>query len=126
MGLDSNFYRVHKEAINTSTDFEVNRDKYNVTDVAYFRKNSALQGWMQQLYRSKGGTDLEFNCCNVVVTIDDLLILHKQLKANKVLPTNGFFFGEMDDDKYENLKQEVVKMIDDYDPEYVYYYFAWY
>lgn len=126
MGLDSYFRKAHKDAITANVDFKVDNEKYKVTDVAYFRKNSALQGWMRQLYYGKGGTDLDFNCSNVAVSIDDLLLLHKQLKANKVLPTSGFFFGDMDEDKYEQLKQEVVKMIDDYDPEYVYYYFAWY
>lgn len=126
MGLDSHFKCVHKDAITTNVDFKVDNDKYNVTDVAYFRKNSALQGWMHELYRSKGGENPEFNCSTVVVSIDDLLVLHKQLKANKVLPTSGFFFGDMHEDKYEQLKQVVVDMIDDYDDEYVYYYFAWY
>lgn len=126
MGLDSNFYRVHKDAVTTNVDFKVDNNKYNVMDVAYFRKNSALHNWMRELYRSKGGTDVEFNCSNVVVSIDDLLLLHKQLKANKVLPITGFFFGDMHEDKYEQLKQEVQKMIDDYDPEYLYFYFAWY
>ena len=126
MGLDAYFRRVHKDAITTNVDFKIDNDKFAVTDVAYFRKNSALQGWMQELYRSKGGTDVEFNCSNVVVSIDDLLTLHNQIKANKVLPTSGFFFGDMCDEKYEQLKQVVVDMIDDYDDEYVYYYFAWY
>ena len=126
MGLDSHFKRVHKDAITTNVDFTVDNEKFVVTEVAYFRENSALQGWMHELYRSKGGENPEFNCSNVVVSIDDLLVLHKQLKANKVLPTSGFFFGDMDEDKYEQLKQVVVDMIDDYDDEYVYFYFAWY
>jgi hypothetical protein len=126
MGLDSYFRRVHKDAIKTNVDFKADSDKYNVQEVHYFRKNSALQGWMHELYRSKGGVDPEFNCSSVVVTIDDLLILHKQLKANKVLPTTGFFFGEMHEDKFEQLKLAVSSMIEDYDEEYVYYYSAWY
>jgi hypothetical protein len=126
LGLDAYFRKVHKDAVKTTIDFKVDSEKYKVHEVHYFRKNSALQGWMHELYRSKGGTDPKFNCCNVLVTIDDLLVLNKQLKARKVLPTTGFFFGEMDEDKYEQLKQAVVSMIDDYQEDYVYYYYAWY
>lgn len=126
MGLDQNFHRVHKDAITTNVDFKVDGEKFVVTEVAYFRKNSALQGWMHDLYRRKAGTDPTFNCCNLLVTIEDLLALRNQLKANKVLPTSGFFFGDMCDEKYEQLKQVVVDMIDDYDENYCYFYSAWY
>jgi hypothetical protein len=126
MGLDAYFRRVHKDAVKTNVDFKADSDKYNVQEVHYFRKNFALQGWMHELYRSKGGVDPEFNCCNLLVALEDLLVLRKQLKANKVLPTTGVFFGEMHEDKFEQLKLAISSMIEDYDEEYVYYYSAWY
>jgi hypothetical protein len=126
MGLDAYFHRVHKDAVKTNVDFKVDSDKYNVQEVHYFRKNFALQGWMRELYRSKGGVDPKFNCCNLLVALEDLLVLRKQLKANKVLPTTMGFFGGMHEDNCEQIKQAVSSMIANYNEEYVYYYYAWY
>ena len=78
MGLDSHFRKAHKDAITTEVDFKVDNRQFLVTDVAYFRKNSALHGWMQELYRSKGGVDLEFNCSSARLRLRILqqLVLH--------------------------------------------------
>ena len=41
-------------------------------ELAYWRKHPNLQGWMEQLYRSKGGDERDFNCVDVVLTAADL------------------------------------------------------
>jgi len=62
----------------------------------YWRKHPGLQGWMEKLYKTKGGTD-EFNC--VVVRLDeaDLAALENDIKRNGLPQTSGSFFGAMRD-----------------------------
>ena len=53
-----------------------------VKEIAYWRKHNALHGWMEKLYRKKGGTE-EFNCVPLELVV-----------TNTMLPeTGGFFFG---------------------------------
>jgi len=63
-------------------------------DFGYWRKFNALHGWMEQLYRSKGGQDEDFNCCTVRIEPEDLDALMDLAERNKLEPTQGFFFGE--------------------------------
>ena len=71
-------------------------------DVFYWRKHNRLQGWMEKLYRSKGGRK-EFNMIDVELSLEDI----DQLEAailNKDLPeTGGFFFGN---DSYSDYEGE--------------------
>ena len=71
-------------------------------DVFYWRKHNRLQGWMEELYRRKGGRK-EFNCVDVELSLEDI----DQLEAailNKNLPeTGGFFFGN---DSYSDYEDE--------------------
>jgi hypothetical protein len=61
-------------------------------EVAYWRKFNHLHGWMERLYRSKGGTADSFNCVTVRLMPEDLDQLEKDL-ASGLPPTAGFFFG---------------------------------
>ena len=81
-------------------------------DVFYWRKHNRLQGWMEELYRRKGGME-EFNCVDVELTLEDI----DQLEAtilNKTLPeTQGFFFGndsykDYEDDEYGYKKDDIT------------------
>jgi hypothetical protein len=78
-------------------------------DVFYWRKHNRLQGWMEELYRRKGGTE-EFNCVDVELSLEDI----DQLEAtilNKNLPeTQGFFFGS---DSYSDYEGEYGYKDDD-------------
>jgi hypothetical protein len=62
------------------------------TEFAYWRKFNALHGWMESLYREKGGTDT-FNCTNVRLQEADLARLEADAQAMRLKPTTGFFFG---------------------------------
>jgi hypothetical protein len=62
-------------------------------ELAYWRKHPDLHGWMERLYRAKGGTDEQFNCVNVQITEEDLLQLEADVKNRRLVPTSGFFFG---------------------------------
>lgn len=62
-------------------------------DFYYWRKFNALHGWMSNLYFAKGGTDQDFNCNTVKLTLDDLENLMLDAEKGKLKPTQGFFFG---------------------------------
>jgi hypothetical protein len=61
--------------------------------ISYWRKFNALHGWMEDLYRQKGGSKESFNCTTVRLTANDLDRLEMDVGANKLVPVNGFFFG---------------------------------
>ena len=62
------------------------------SEFAYWRKFNRLHGWMERLYREKGGKDA-FNCESVNLTEADIDKLEADWKAGKLTPTAGFFFG---------------------------------
>jgi len=75
-------------------------------DFWYWRKNNALHAWMEQLYKSKGGTE-KFNCVNVRLTKGDLLALQSDILLDKLEPASGFFWGDMEynpDRKQQDLE----------------------
>jgi hypothetical protein len=99
-----------------SVDVEVARG--GVTDVAlgdnaeqisYWRKFNALHGWMEDLYRQKGGSKESFNCTTVRLTANDLDRLEMDTGNNKLVPVNGFFFGaqEIDSEDLESVSDFV-------------------
>jgi hypothetical protein len=69
----------------------------NTTEIAYWRKFNALHGWMEDLYRERGGVEV-FNCIPLKLTEADLMRLMSDVKANKLEPREGFFFGSQDID----------------------------
>lgn len=69
----------------------------NTTEIAYWRKFNALHGWMEDLYRERGGVE-SFNCNPLKLTEADLMRLVSDVKANKLEPREGFFFGPQDID----------------------------
>jgi hypothetical protein len=71
-------------------------------EIHYWRKHPDLHGWMERLYRAKGGKQKDFNLAPVLLTSDDLDRLEQDIR-HQCLPS-GFFFGksssglEQDDD----------------------------
>ena len=63
------------------------------TELAYWRKFNALHGWMEDLYRNKGGDAESFNCIPVHLTEEDLDSLQGTIAAGMLRPREGFFFG---------------------------------
>ena len=63
-----------------------------VKEIAYWRKHNALHGWMEKLYRKKGG-DKEFNCVPVELNEADLEMLELVVVSAMLPETGGFFFG---------------------------------
>ena len=70
-------------------------------DLWYWRKHPNLHGWMEKLYRDKGGKDEEFNCANVELTEADLHDLETAINEVGLPYTQGFFFGQSSGDNDE-------------------------
>lgn len=100
MGLDQLAFA---EFVNENGETERN-------EIAYWRKVNWLQGWMNDLYVEKGGTE-QFNCESVYLTEDDLVRLEQDIINNKIAPREGFFYGvqEISDDS----KQYTLSFIAD-------------
>lgn len=95
MGLD--MYAFSVKAEDAIGDFEIRRDSegsVDRTEIAYWRKFNALHGWMEDLYRAKGGTKDSFNCVPVRLTVEDLTKLTDDVLKKNLQPREGFFFGE--------------------------------
>ena len=97
MGLDQNAYQV-KSDYNSDTKTET----ITKTELHYWRKHNRLQGWMEELYRSKGGQE-EFNCVDVRIDEEDLDTLEQAILDKELPETGGFFFGG---DSYEDYEGE--------------------
>ena len=119
MGLDQFAYRVKRGFIKKPVDFEMSvydeetEEYYNPVETVefkYWRKHPNLQGWMEDLYYSKGGESKEFNCVNVQLTWEDIENLEHAIKNNILPETEGFFFGNNSSDDY---KEEDLQFIED-------------
>jgi hypothetical protein len=137
MGLDQFAYRIKKGVVTEDVDFST--EKYNEetldydvvvdkTEIHYWRKHPAMQGWMKELYESKGGEEPSFNCVNVKVSEEDLLELQRDIKNDSLASRfeGGFFFGE---EKSNELKDDdlefISKGLESYSKGYEIYYSSW-
>jgi len=98
----------------------VNSEDDSRNEMAYWRKHPNLQGWMEQLWESKGRTldgmedpshfDGSFNCIPIQLTMEDIEKLEKDILYGGMPGTSGFFFGQDSDDYY---KQQDLKFVMD-------------
>ena len=95
MGLDQYAYSVDPRLVEGEVDFKV--PDGSARQIAYWRKHPDLQGWMEELYRAKGGVE-EFNCVPVRLESEDLDALEEAVRDGDLPRTSGFFFGESSDD----------------------------
>lgn len=85
------------------------------TEMAYWRKHPNLQGFMENLWHSKGCPNPhkdnvnEFNCIPVELTKEDLDSLEQALDSNNLPETAGFFFGSNSDDTYRQQDVEFIQ-----------------
>jgi hypothetical protein len=63
MGLDM-FARTTTEKPASDVDFDMEQH----SELHYWRKHPDLHGWMEKLYRGKGGAAESFNCVRMVLT----------------------------------------------------------
>ena len=105
MGLDMFVWRVAaNDAIDDLTirSEEDGRER-ELEEVFYWRKHHDLHGWMENLYRDKGGKCESFNCVPVRLHERDLDALQTDLLNSALPQTTGFFFGDNPPDA-ESLK----------------------
>ncbi len=98
MGLDMYAYATRRK-LPSDVDFIQDNEDINFH---YWRKHPNLHGWMERLYRQKGGKNASFNCTGVVLTSEDLDALEADVNAGKLPHTEGFFFGETDGSEKED------------------------
>jgi len=104
MGLDMYVVSVPADAYEAEVDFRVETEVER-NELHYWRKHNALHGWMEQLYRSKGGQEESFNCVSVNLNMIDILDLEKAVISRALPKTEGFFFGfdsSFDDERRED------------------------
>jgi len=108
MGLDMFAWRVN--AGDVIDDFTVRENDdgsgSRVEEFFYWRKHHDLHGWMEQLYRAKGGTKESFNCVKVRLTDTDLDNLLLAVANNNLPQTTGFFFGDNPPD-LESMSEDI-------------------
>lgn len=88
-------------------------------EIAYWRKHPNLQGWMEQLWISKGrpngssGQEQNwgsgFNGIELELTWQDIEQLEQDVINRRLPSTQGFFFGDNSDDHYQQADLEFVK-----------------
>ena len=103
MGLDMYAFIVDADkAGDKATDVALGD---GATEICYWRKFNALHGWMEDLYRQKGGSKESFNCTTLRLDLKDLDRLEMDTGNNKLIPRNGFFFGvqEIDSEDLESV-----------------------
>ena len=89
MGLDQNAYKVKRKYAPTTKTETV-----RTTEICYWRKHNALQGWMEELWCQKtGGKAEDLNCADLPLTSEDLDKLEEAITKNKLPVTVGFFYG---------------------------------
>ena len=103
MGLDMFVRTYDVDCAETDVVFA---EEIKSEELQYWRKHHDLHGWMESLYREKGGKEEEFNCVNVRLNVEDLDRLEKDLVENNLPHTEGFFFGNNPPDS-ESLAEDL-------------------
>ena len=98
MGLDQ---YAHVKTGRTHVDPETQKWVEETEELAYWRKHPNLQGFMENLYAEKGGTE-DFNCVDLELTLEDIDSLEISVKGEELPETGGFFFGDCSDEHYKD------------------------
>lgn len=93
MGLDMFAYKM-KYNPSKEVDFKEEIQGVAPSELHYWRKHPNLHGWMEQLYRQKGGGGINFNGDPVVISKEDLDKLAVSIIDEELPDTEGFFFGQ--------------------------------
>lgn len=103
MGLDQYAYAVSGKFV----DDNGNPDWSDKTEIGYWRKHPNLQGYMESLWRERGGEG-DFNCAVVELNAEDLENLEVAVKGGAMPETQGFFFGGNSDEYYFDHDLEFI------------------
>jgi len=105
MGLDMYAYAT-EQRINAAVDFS---EPEKMEELHYWRKHPNLHGWMEALYKAKGGSNPDFNLSPVALAAADLDGLEAAIRGEALPETSGFFFGESDGSEREDDLEFVQK-----------------
>ena len=103
MGLDMYVYRCKKRGdpkLIPMVDFP---SPEFAEEIVHWCKHPNLHGWMEKLYRRKGGIG-NFNCENLELELKDIRKLEKAIINKKLPVTTGLFFGESKETQEEMYK----------------------
>ena len=91
MGLDQYAYKTKQDLSidhgDTEEDVVIEKE-----EIMYWRKHNRLEGWMANLWESRGN-DGTFNCEYVELDESDLDSLEQDVHHARLPKTEGFFFG---------------------------------
>ena len=121
MGLDM-YAMVTCEEIDTEIDVKI--DSAHAL-IHQWRKHPNRHGWMEQLYRRKGGTAEKLNQIGLKLTMSDLRALEQAVDSGTLPETQGFLFGQSDGTEYEDDLVFLHKAMNAIDNGLSLYYFAW-
>ena len=132
MGLDMYAFSVDQNQVTDNDQVDVSLQHNAATEIYYWRKFNALHGWMENLYRHKGGKE-EFNCTTVRLMPEDVDSLEAAYKATKnneeggLVPTSGFFFGAetIYPEDLESLEEFIIKCGEEFDAGKAVFYNSW-
>jgi len=119
MGLDMVAFKTHREI----EDHGFQREDCDI-QIQYWRKHPNLHGWMEWLYRMKGGVE-EFNCVGIKIEKEDIDILEKLVLTNELHKTEGFFFGVSQPEDKELDVEFILLARKAIDEGYSIYYSSW-
>lgn len=108
MGLDQFAYKT-KVKPSKEVDFNEEIEDKELEEIHYWRKHPNLHGWMETLYRKKGGTGEDFNGNLLVLTPEDLDDLATSIIDKELPQTSGFFFGSSGETEEED--QDVLEFV---------------
>jgi len=98
MGLDMYAYATEETPL-AAVDFS---EPQKMQELHYWRKHPNLHGWMEALYKAKGGSNPDFNLDPVTLTAADLDVLEAAIRGEELPETSGFFFGQSDGSEQED------------------------
>jgi hypothetical protein len=93
---------IYGKDVNGVIDYEL--INVELQEIAYWRKHPDLHGWMENLYREKGGREQSFNGDLMVLTLKDLDRLEEDILRKNLPKTSGFFFGESGEISLKDLE----------------------
>lgn len=130
MGLDMYaFAAPARRLVNAETGVDVEvatkEDAATRVELAYWRKHPNLHGWMERLYREKGGAAEVFNVVGVRLVEADLDALQAAVESGALPPTDGFFFGKSDGSEKPDDLAFIAKAREAIKDGLVVYYTSW-